>query len=222
MKCNLPVEKDELNYLIATIARSINKDTSCAIKGLGKIVKKHEEYIFIPEKKLQQLLDTADKYPEPVMPLSKEAKDLYGIDTIGDGGLHIFGNGFSVLYYKIEDRKLKLVDDEEINDKEFDFSGPVSFDQKSAGHFPLVCLDNKWSMKNAVFQNETDREYMNTVLIGTKYNADMFLKYALKEMYDGLIEDEDEVFFVKKMECSFDKASGIIRISMLWEMADRW
>ncbi len=224
MRCNLPIDNNELNWFIAEIARSIGKKASCSIKGFGRIVKKDEEYVFIPEKKFQQLLVTAEKYPEPVLPLNEEGKSLYAIDTIGDGGFHMSANGFYISYYKIENRVLKPVDENEISDDEFKFTGPLSFDLKTARHCPLVCLDDKWSVKKAVFQKEADREYMDTVLSGTNSNADKFLKKALKRLHDLMIDEcvDDERVFVKKMECTVDVSSGLIRLSILFKLAERW
>lgn len=219
-------DKREMDYIRSKIARAFKENIPFIFDGIGQITKSGSEYRFSPDKKLQQLFEIAEHYPEPIVPVNSSTKKLYGIDTIGDGGWHLDDWGACwTQYLQYVNGELVFLENEEVSDEWDDEKKSVPddaprFHKKTAKHCPLVCTDTKWSIKKAELENQDDKIYINSFLDESVINFDEIIKQVMSDAYKGLIKfvDDDElhVVFIKKMNCSLDSKSKLIRFAVYW------
>ncbi len=227
---------DMKNYLNSEIARAIKMGKPYKFKGLGEIRKSGDKLEFIPDKSLKKYISLAEKYPEPIVPVNAETKKLWGVDTIGDGGLHLDGwTGIYMQYYDIADGKFVEIEGEDgskVSD-EFDdrkkYLAPDAkvFNKKRSRDCLLICLDEPWSIKKAVFKDPENLEYFNQFIAGTGNTFETISRSVFEEAYnclrDIIKEDSDEeVLFIHKIGCLLDAESKLIRFYWDYELVDRW
>ncbi len=229
-------DKDEQNHLNAEIARAIRAGRPYQFKGLGSIRKNGDYIEFVPDKSLKKLLSLAEKYPEPIVPVNAETKKLWGIDTIGDGGLHLDGwTGSYLQYYDIADGKFveinyeggTTVSDEFDDRKKFLAPGAKVFHKERSRKCLLICPDEPWSIRKAVFKNPEDLEYFNRFITGTDNTFETVSRSVFDDAYNALLdimkEDSDaDVLFIHKIGCLLDDESKLIRFYWDYEPVNRW
>lgn len=223
MKYLFSDDKREMDHLRSTMAIAFKRNTPLNLVGIGQITRSGSEYRFSPDKKLQQLLEIAEQYPEPIVPVNSSTKKLYGIDTIGDGGWHLNDWGACwTQYLQYVNGALVFLKDEEVSDEWDDEKKSVPddaprFHKKTAKHCPLVCTDTKWSIKKAELENQDDKIYINSFLDGSKIDFDKIIQQVMSDVYKGIIKDANNglnVLFIKKMNCSLDAKSKLIRFEV--------
>lgn len=223
-------EKSEMDYLRSIMAIAIKDDKPFDFKGIGKIVKTGSEYRFTPDKKLQQLFEIAEQYPEPIVPVNSSTKRLYGINTRGDGGWHLDDSLCWTQYLQYVNGKLIFLENEDVSDEWDDEKdsipdGAPRFNKKTAKRCPLVCNDTKWSIKKAEIKNQEDKLYINSFLDGSKIDFDKIIKQVMSDVYKGLIKDasnELNLVFIKDMNCSLDPESKLIRFEVNFQDVYSW
>lgn len=225
---NIAGDDDELAFVSAGFARCFVNGETITLEDVGKLENKNGIIRFIPDPKLEKLMDIAKKYPDQIVPYNEETKRLWAIDTIGDGGLHLDGETETPFYLGMEDGELVILDDSGISDEydeDKDYVEPdaICFDKEHAFFCKLTCTGNPWSVTDMEFENQEDYSRIAVAFGVEQDDVEEAVQYLLQEANDYLLDDIwTDVLFIQGIDCYVDIANKIIRLDVCWSAGMEW
>ena len=224
-------DEDEMAFVSAAIVRELFQGKTFTAEGLGIFRKEGGIIRFVPDVRLEKLMDVAEKYPSRVVPYNEETKRLWAIDTIGDGGLHLMDDVTDCFYLGMEDGQLTVLDESSVSDEyddDKDYVAPdaVPFDAESARRFELVCQSDPWSVRDMRFLNRADIGTVAAALGIDRESAERGLQDLLTAADEQLQREasaySEDVLFIQNVTCLADVKNKLIRLDVDCSTVFEW